>query len=257
MEIHCIIDIISETGLLGAKPATSPLEQNHPLALDTNPLYSFPAQYRRLIGHLIYLSFTHPDLAYVVRVLAQFMHQPRQSYWEATLRVVRYLKGSPGQGLVLGSLFNLFLTTWCNSDWPTCPFTRRFFTGWIDFLGSSPISWKSKKQHTVSRSSSEGEYRSMANVAAELKWLYALHASLGGSSAHPIHLYCDSQFALHMAHNPMYHEHTNHIEVDSHCVRDAFQSGLLVTYHVCTTEQLADIFTKALGYHSLLIFFAS
>ena len=139
------LDIISEIGLSGAKPADTPLEQNHQLALADGPLHPDPAQYRRLVGRLIYLAFTRPDLAYVVHVLAQFRHQPHHQHWEAALRVVRYLKGSPGQGIILSSLCDLHLTAWCDSDWASCPLTHRSVSGWLIFLGSSPISWKTRK----------------------------------------------------------------------------------------------------------------
>ena len=103
------LDIISETGLLGAKPADTPLELNDHLARVDGPLYSEPAQYRRLVGRLIYLAFTHRDIAYAVHVLAQFMHQPCQQHWDAALWVVRYLKGCLGQGIVLSSPNDLHL----------------------------------------------------------------------------------------------------------------------------------------------------
>lgn len=241
------LDIIAEAGLLGSKPAPTPLEQNHNLAMADGPLYSNISQYRRLVGRLIYLAFTRPDLAYVVHVLAQFMHEPRQQHWEAVLRVVRYLKGSPGQGIVLSSTCDMHLTAWCDSDWASCPLTRQSVTGWIVFLGSSPISWKTRKQHTVSRSSAEAEYRSMADVTAELKWLRALLGSLGASHSGACSLFCDSKSALYIAQNPIFHERTKHIKVDCHYIRDAIHAGLVSTAHVPTTEQLADLFTKALG----------
>ncbi|KAL2928646.1 Retrovirus-related Pol polyprotein from transposon RE2 [Bienertia sinuspersici] len=249
------LDIITETGLLGAKPASFPIEQNHSLALARGDLLTDPERYRRLVGRLIYLSFTRPDLAYAVHILAQFMQAPRVEHWDAALRVVRYLKGSPGQGILLPSQCELRLTGWCDSDWASCPLTRRSLTGWIVFLGGSPISWKTKKQHTVSRSSAEAEYRSMASVTCELKWLRGLLSSLGVEHSDSMLLYCDSKSALHIAQNPVFHERTKHIEVDCHYIRDAIQEGLLSTHHVSTNEQLADIFTKALGhrqFHFLL-----
>ncbi|KAL2903744.1 Retrovirus-related Pol polyprotein from transposon TNT 1-94, partial [Bienertia sinuspersici] len=242
------LDIISEAGLLGAKPAPFPIEQNHSLGLARGDSLSDPERYRRLVGRLIYLSFTRPDLAYAVHILAQFMQAPRMEHWDAALRVVRYLKGSPGQGILLPSNCDLRLIGWCDSDWASCPLTRRSLTGWIVFLGGSPISWKTKKQHTISRSSAEAEYRSMASVTCELKWLKGLLSSLGVDHPGPMQLYCDSKSALHIAQNPVFHERTKHIEIDCHNVRDAIQDGLLSTCHVPTNEQLADIFTKALGH---------
>lgn len=163
------------------------------------------------------------------------------------MRVVRYLKGTPGQGILLRADSNLSLQGWCDSDWAACPLTRRSLTGWLVFLGGSPISWKTKKQHTVSKSSAEAEYRSMAAITCELKWLKGLLLSLGVHHPKSIPLFCDSQSALHIAKNPVYHERTKHIEVDCHFVLDAITDGLIEPSYVPTTVQLEDIFTKALG----------
>ena len=97
------LDIVNETGLLGSKPVGFPIEQNHKLSLATGALLSDPESYRRLVGRLIYLAVTRPDLAYSVHILSQFMHEPRTDHWEAALRVVRYLKGTPGHGILLRS----------------------------------------------------------------------------------------------------------------------------------------------------------
>ena len=241
------LDIIAESGLLGACPAGFPIEQNHSLATANGDLLQDPEIYRRLVGRLIYLSFTRPDLAYTVHILAQFMQHPRRQHWEAALRCVRYLKGCPGQGILLSADCDLHLTGWCDSDWASCPLTRRSLTGWLVFLGASPISWKTKKQHTVSRSSAEAEYRSMAAITAEMKWLKSLLSALGVAHPNAMSLFCDSQSALYIAQNPVFHERTKHIEIDCHYVRDAIQEGIIHTRHVHTEEQLADLFTKALG----------
>lgn len=241
------LDIISETGLLEAKPAESPMEHHHKLALADGKLLKDVEQYRRLIGRLIYLSVTRPDLAYSMHILSQFMHQPREEHWEAALRVVKYLKKNPGQGILLRSDSDLRLEGWCNSDWASCPLTRRSLSGWFVLLGYSPVSWKTKKQPTVSRSSAEAEYRSMAAITCELKWLKQLLGDLGVKHEKGMRLYCDSQAAIHIAHNPIFHERTKHIEVDCHFVRDAITDGIIAPSYVPTKVQVADIFTKALG----------
>ncbi|KAH9668922.1 retrovirus-related pol polyprotein from transposon RE1 [Citrus sinensis] len=242
-----VLDIISEAGLLGAKPAPFPLEPNHQLALAEGPYFSDPVKYRRLVGILIYLSATRPELSYSVHLLSQFMQQPREQYWEAALRVVRYLKGNLGQGVFLSSDCDLQLYGWCDSDWASYPLSRRSLSGWFVMLGSSLISWKFKKQHTVAQSSTEAEYRAMATVTCELKLLKGLLMSVGVDHSRPMHLYCDSQAALHLAANPVFHEQTKHIEVDCHFVRDETQRRNIRPVYVSTNIQLADIFTKALG----------
>jgi hypothetical protein len=241
------LDIISEVGMLGVKLVAFPLDQNHHLPLVDGPPLSDPDHYRRLVGRLIYLSVTRLKLSYCVHMLAQFMQHPRQEHWEAALRIVRYLKGNPGQGILLRVDCDLQLYAWCDSDWASCPLTRRSITGWFVLLGNSPISWKTRKQHTVSRSSAEAEYRSMATTTCELIWLKTLLQSLGVAHPRPMKLYCDNQAALHIAANLVFHERTKHIEIDCHFIRNAILKGNITTKYVPTHAQLANIFTKALG----------
>ncbi|CAA7028514.1 unnamed protein product [Microthlaspi erraticum] len=241
------LDIISDAGCLGSKPATSPIEQQHKLALSDKPFLEDPERYRRLVGRLIYLLATRPDLTYVVHVLSQFMHQPRIDHWETALRVVRYLKGTPGQGVLLKSDSDLRLRGWCDADFSGCRLTRRSLGALFITLGTSPVSWKAKKQDVVSQSSAESEYRSMAKAVGELKWLRDVLIDLGITQTQPMELYCDNQAALYIAANPVFHERTKHVERDCHTVRDSIVDGTIVTKKVDTHDQLADVFTKALG----------
>lgn len=173
------------------------------------------------------------------------------------MRVVRYLKGNPGQGIFLSADCDLRLYGYYDVDWAGCPLTRRSLTAYFVMLGNSPISWKTKKQTTISRSSAEAEYRSMATATCDLKWLKGLLSSLGIAHSCSIHLYCDSQSALHIANNLVFHERTKHIEVDCHFVRDEISKGNGQPMYVHTSAQLVDIFTKAWGNDSLTLFFPS
>ncbi|XP_043697246.1 uncharacterized mitochondrial protein AtMg00810-like [Telopea speciosissima] len=249
------LDILSECGLLAAKPVSFPMEQNSRLDPDTGSPLPDPSQYRQLIGRLLYLTITRPDIAYCVNNLSQFMQLPRQPHMDAANRVLRYLKSAPGTCILFSASSNLRLTAFCDSDWAACPTTRRSITGYVTFLGNSLISWKSKKQSTISRSSAEAEYRSMATATCEFIWLRALLQDLGVPQSSPMQLYCDNQAAIHIVANPVYHERTKHIEIDCHVVRERIQDGSISTSHVASSMQLADILTKPLGgtiFHSLL-----
>lgn len=241
------LDIVAEAGLLGSKPAATPMEQHHRLGSDTGPFMSNPEQYRRLVGRLIYLANTRPDITYSVHILSQFMQTPRMGQWEAALRVVRFLKGTAGQGILLSSNPDLSLSVYCDADWASCPTTRRSLSSHVALLGGSPISWKTKKQKVVSHSSAEAEYRAMAAATREIKWLRQLLTEIGVPQVEPVRLFCDSKSAIHIAANPVFHGRTKHIESDCHQVRDAIQDGLIATVHVGTQDQLADVLTKALG----------
>ncbi|KAK9671406.1 hypothetical protein RND81_12G027900 [Saponaria officinalis] len=201
----------------------------------------------RLVGKLIYLTHTRHELCYSVHVLAQFMQNPTHSQWKAALRVVRYLKNCPGQGIFLRAGLPMTLEAYCDTNWASYSISRRSLTAYVIFLGGLPISWKTKKQATVSRSSTEAEYRAMASTTCEILWLKGLLTSLGFEHTKSVPLHCDSQAALHIANNPVFHECTKHIEIDCHFVRNEITRGTIAPVKVHTSSQLADILTKALG----------
>ncbi|KAK2450175.1 hypothetical protein QL285_009307 [Trifolium repens] len=210
---------------------------------DGSPLPD-PTLYRRLIGRLLYLTVTRPDIQYVVNTLSQFMQSPCTSHMDAATRVLRYLKGSVCKGLFLSAASSINLVGYADSDLAGCPITRRSTTGYFTMLGSNPISWKTKKQPTISRSSAKAEYRSLATLSSELQWLKYLLSDLGIDHPHPIKVYCDSQDAIHIAENPVFHERTKHIKIDYHFVREKIKSGLITPSYLRSFDQLADIFTK-------------
>ncbi|KAL1191224.1 Retrovirus-related Pol polyprotein from transposon RE2 [Cardamine amara subsp. amara] len=241
------MDIITETGLSGVKLVAFPLDQNHKLALDKGKLMPDSERYRCLVGRLIYLANTRPDLAYSIHILTQFMKEPREAHWDAALRVVRYLKQNPGQGILLRSDSSLKLKVWCDADWGGCPLTRKSLTGWFIQLGDSPISWKTSKQDNVSMSSCEAEYRALSLTVREVLWLKNLLLDFDIYQTEPIIVHCDNMAAIQLSQNPVFHERTKHIERDCHFIRDEIIRGTVATQHVSSKNQLADILTKALG----------
>ncbi|XP_072074336.1 secreted RxLR effector protein 161-like [Arachis hypogaea] len=155
-------------------------------------------------------------------------------YYKAALRILRYLKKPPIASLFFPLSTDFSLTGFASADWATCLDTRRSVSGYCFFLGTTLISWKSSKQQTVSRSSSEAEYRALANATCEGLWLLQLLRTLGIDHAQPFTLYSNSQSAFHMAANPVLHERTKHIEADCHIVRDMANEGILkLPCHIC------------------------
>ena len=258
------LELISDCGLSGSKPAATPLEPNKKLtSVDydeftgniSDPLFKDVTAYQRLVGRLLYLTTTRPNICFVVQVLSQFMQGPKISHWESGMRLVRYIKGCRGQGILLSSEPSTQLEGFCDSDWASCPNTRRSVTGYTIKLGNSLISWKSKKQHTVSISSAEAEYRSMAAAVSEIIWLVGILKELNVNIETPVKLHCDNKAAIQISANPIFHERTKHIEIDCHFVREKIKNGLIQTEYVNTKEQLADLMTKGLGaaQHHLLL----
>lgn len=199
-----------------------------------------------MVGKLNFLTNTRPDLSYTVQHLSQFLQKPRVPHIEALMHTLRYVGSTVGQGIILKASDQLTLQAYSDSDWGACVDTRRSVSGYIMLLGNSPISWKSKKQATVSKSSSEAEYRAMASAASEITWLVRLLEELGISGLKPITLHCDNQSSIHIAKNPVQHERTKHIEIDVHFTRDKVLEGLLHLAYIPTESQIADIFTKIL-----------
>lgn len=150
---HCIVlsqrkyvlDILKEMGMQACRPSKFPMEQNCNLKGDSNAPIIDVMRYRRLVGRLLYLTVTRPKITYAVNTLCQFMTAPKQVYMDAVERVLRYLKSTPGQGILLSSSGELKLESYCDADWGGRPFTRRSCTGYLAMLGGSPISRRTKR----------------------------------------------------------------------------------------------------------------
>lgn len=239
--------MIKEFDCLNCGTTASPLDPSVKLSSNEGSLLSDPTYYRKLVGKLNFLTNTRLDIKYNVQHLSQFLQAPREPHLKATFHVLRYLKNDLAQGIFMTKHTDCTVTACCDSDWAACSDSRKSVSGYIVFLGDSPIGWKSKKQTTVSLSSAEAEYRAVRKVVGELVWLERLLEELTEPCNLPISVFCDSQAAIHIAKNPVFHERTKHIEVDCHFVRAKLQEGLIVLHHVPTTEQLADILTKALS----------
>ena len=177
--------------------------------------------------------------------MSQYLSAPRLTQHAAVLCILRYLKGTLFHGIFYSTQSPLILRAFSDADWAGDPTDRRSTTGYCFLLSSSLISWRSKKQTHIARSSTEAEYRALANTTSELLWLRWLLKDLGVSTSFATPLYCDNQSAIHITHNDVFHERTKHIEIDCHFIRYHLVHGALKLISVSSKDQLADIFTKS------------
>jgi hypothetical protein len=161
-------------------------------------------------------------------------------------RILRYIRGTIDLGLTLHALPTTDIVAYSDTDWAGCPDTRRSTSGYCVYLGSSLISWSSKRQPTVSRSSAEAEYRAVANAVAECTWLRQLLIELSCPVDKATVVFCDNVSAVYLSANPVHHRRTKHIELDIHFVREQVALGRIRVLHVPTSQQFADIMTKGL-----------
>jgi hypothetical protein len=239
-------DVLDRAGLADCKPAPTPIDTKAKVSSTTGQPYSDPTFYRSIVGALQYLTLTRPDLSYAVQQVCLHMHSPRDVHWTLVKRILRYVRGTTHKGLQLRRSSTPSLTAYSDADWAGCPDTRRSTSGFCVFFGDSLVSWSSKRQSVVSRSSAEAEYRGVANAAAECCWLRHLLGELHVKLDKATLVYCDNISAVYLSKNPLHHGRAKHVELDVHFVREKVAVGDIRVAHIPTRQQLADIMTKGL-----------
>ncbi|GKE28035.1 ribonuclease H-like domain-containing protein [Tanacetum coccineum] len=242
-----VLDLLSEYSMHACKPAKTPLMSKFVIsneATENDHLLENITDYQKLMGKLIYLTNTRPDISYVMHCLSQFMHSPLSSHLKTAFKILRYLKGCSGLGIHISRTSRMFLNAYSDADWAKCIVTRKSVTGYCVFLNNSFVSWKSKKQNTLFKSSTEAEYRALASVTNEVIWILKILKDLQIEKLLPVFLHCDSNSTIKIAANPVFHERTKHLEIDLHFVREFFLKGVFKTVKVDYANQIADILTK-------------
>lgn len=242
-----VLDLLTDTGMLGCKPANTPIEQNQKLHENSEDAPTNKERYQRLVGRLIYLSHTRPDIAYAVSVVSQFMHASSERHMEAINRILLYLKSAPGKGIVFTKNEALTVEGYTDADWASDNTNKRSTSGYFTFVGGNLVTWRSKKQKVVARSSAEAEFRAMAQGICELLWVKNVLKDLGFKPRVVMPLYCDNKAVIAIAHNPVQHDRTKHVEVDRHFIIEKLEAQIIEVPFVKSGDQLADMLTHAVS----------
>jgi hypothetical protein len=203
-----IYSILDRTKMEGAKPNATPMATSKPLSKFDGASFEDPQLYRSIVGALQYVTISQPDISYVVNQVSQFMHAPTCVHWVAVKRILRYLKGTIEFGIAIKPSTSLSISSFFDSDWVGCLDDCKSTTGYLMFLGPNLISWSSKKQTTVARSSTEAEYRGLATVTVEIVWLQSLFIELGFQIPVPT-IWCDNLGATFLTSNPAFQQEQN------------------------------------------------
>nr|GEX54076.1 putative reverse transcriptase, RNA-dependent DNA polymerase [Tanacetum cinerariifolium] len=186
-----ILDLLAEIGMINCKPADTPMMVNQKLFMEKKAKLADRNRYQRLVGKLIYLSHTRPDIAHAVGVVSRFMHQPQVAHMNAALRIVRYLKGTAGHGVLFRSNGHLNIQMYTDADWAGDKGNRRSTSGYFSLVGGNLVTWRSKKQKVVSLSSAEAEFRGIAKGLAEALWIRKLVSEIGFPPRGSTQIMCD------------------------------------------------------------------
>ncbi|XP_068319219.1 uncharacterized mitochondrial protein AtMg00810-like [Pyrus communis] len=239
------LDLLTHIKFTEAKLISTPVSCGQKLSAYDGEAYENPAHYSSVVRALQYITITQPDLSYSVNQVCQFMHAPKLSHWKAVKRILRYLKATHNHGLLYKPR-NARLFAFFYADYAGNPDTRHSTCGYCIYLGPNLVSWSSKKQKTVSRSSAEAEYRQLSYTAAELSWLQSLFKDLHLHLCQPT-IWCDNVSSIALASNPVFHSRAKHLEVDYHYIRENVVSAELLVNYICSQDQLTDLFTKGLS----------
>jgi hypothetical protein len=238
-------DLLKRFGMKDAKPANTPMGTDGHVDLNKGGKSVDQKAYRSMIGSLLYLCASRPDIMLSVCMCARYQSDTRECHLVAVKRILRYLVATLCFGIWYpkGSTFDLF--GYADSDYAGCKVDRKSTSGTCQFLGRSLVSWSSKKQTSVALSTAEAEYVDAGQCCAQLLWMRRTLRDFGYNLS-KVPLLCDNESAIRLADNPVEHTRTKHIDIQHHFLRDHQQKGDIDIFHISTENQLADIFTKSL-----------
>ncbi|GJY73112.1 retrovirus-related pol polyprotein from transposon TNT 1-94 [Tanacetum coccineum] len=240
-----ILDILKRFGMENCDTVPTPMVEQAKLKLDLVGKPVDHTDYRSMIGSLMYLTSSRPDIMFATCMCARYQANPNEHHVSAVKRIFRYLKGSINLGLWYPKDSGFDLTAYSDADHAGCHLDRKSTSGSVQFLGDKLVCWSSKKQNCVSISTAESEYVAVSGCCAQVLWMRTQLTDYG-FFFDKVPIYCDSKSAIAISCNPVQHTRTKHIDVRYHFIKDHVEKGTIELYFVGTEFQLADLFTKSL-----------
>ncbi|GJV64302.1 putative ribonuclease H-like domain-containing protein [Tanacetum coccineum] len=233
-----------EFDFASVKTASTPIETQKPLVKDEEASDVDVHLYRSMIGSLMYLTASRPDIMFAVCACSRFQVTPKTSHLHAVKRIFRYLKGKPKLGLWYPRVSSFDLEAYSDSDYAGANLDRKSTTGGCQFLGRRLISWQCKKQTIVATSTTEAEYVAAANCCGQVLWIQNQMLDYGFNFMNT-KIYIDNESTICIVKNPVFHSKTKHIEIRHHFIRDAYEKKLIQVLKIHTDDNVADLLTKA------------
>lgn len=241
------ISILHLFNMQDCTPSYIPLPEGLTLSKDSATPPVDASLYRMLVGKLLFLTKTRPDITHAVSIVSRFMQAPQEAHLHAAKHILRYLRRYPDYGLFFKHGEENLLQGYTDADYGQDIDDRISIGAYVFFLGSSPVSWNSKKQSSTSRSSCESEYRALAQCSCEAIWIRRLLEELKLQDNKPTQIFCDNQSSIKLCYNPVFHEKSKHFEIDYHFTRQKVENNTIKVDFISTQEQPADLLTKSLG----------
>uniref|UniRef100_A0A6N2K750 Integrase catalytic domain-containing protein n=1 Tax=Salix viminalis TaxID=40686 RepID=A0A6N2K750_SALVM len=238
--------LLKKFGLEDCKPVSIPLPTGEKLKKIDGSELADECTYRKIVGSLLYLTATRPDLMYAASLLSRFMNQPTRKHMGVAKRVLRYVQGTLHYGIEYVRNQSSTLVGFCDADWAGSEDDSLSTSGYAFSFGSGVFSWASVKQNTVALSTAEAEYVSASEATTQAIWPRFVLDDFGEMQTEATPMFCDNMSSISMAKNPVFHQKTRHINRRFHFIREALQEGKISVKFCSSEDQLADIFTKAL-----------
>lgn len=237
-------EILERFGMKGCNSASTPMETGLKLVHEGRKVDS--TLYKQIVGSLMYLTATRPDIMYAVSLISRFMDCPREAHLQATKRIFRYLQGTIEYGLFYKKGEKPVLYGFTDSDYAGDLVDRKSTSGYVFMMGSTAVSWCSKKQPIVTLSTTEAEYVSASTCACQAVWLRNILEELHFKQMGFTSIFCDNSFAIKLSKNPILHGRSKHIDVRFHFLRDLTKGEVINLIYCRSEDQVADLFTKSL-----------